>query len=259
MRRAAPPFATTALIAAATACNALTGVADLHPCDTCIDDGRSARDGAPDAIAAVVDGSSPDAMDSPDATMAPDARSLDGGGDSGSGIGCQGAADCVRVVFATSTEYQGGAFGGVTGADAKCQFLADQSTQMRIKGRTFLAWISSSATSPAARLTHATSAYIRADGVVVASNWTDLTNGGLANGISFDELGNNRNNTGAWTGTNTVGATYTGNSCSDWTSSLGGVGGFKGERGNVGGSGSGWSGGAQDDCDAAHRLYCFEK
>ena len=59
-----------------------------------------------------------------------------------------------------------------------------------------------------------------------------------------------------WTGTNTVGGTFEGNACSDWTSSdvMN-----KGARGNGGGNGNGWSASGEDVCSSTGRLYCFEK
>lgn len=252
MRRVGVPLASLTL--ALAACNVLTGVTGLHPCDrsTCGDEEAGV---APDVVVAdraspvLVDGGTTDALAPPDAD---DGAPIDG---ADSSIGCQGAADCERVVFVTSQDYLG-ALGGVAGADAKCQAAANASTFLRIKGHTFVAWISTTATTPALRLTHATKRYLRSDNATVAADWNDLTNGDLQNGIAFDELGGNQSGHSVWTGTNTVGGTFEGIACSDWTSSdvMN-----KGARGNGGGNGNGWSASGEDVCSSTGRLYCFEK
>ena len=254
MRRLGWPFASTLLVL--SACNALTGVVDLSTCPRCDEgpdldasftgDTRVPETGASDAIAA-------DARDS--ATQLDAGRDSDADADTGAPLGCQGAADCVRVMFPTSVAFNGN-LGGIPGADAKCQALADGSNNARIKGRTFLAWVSTAAIPVTTRVTHGNQAYIRADGAAIAANFIDLTNGDIQNGISVDEKGGSRNGVGAWTGTNSGGATYSGSSCLDWMVAIAGA---KGDIGNVGGNGSGWSSLTTDDCSAPHSLYCVEK
>jgi hypothetical protein len=254
MRRFAWPLASTVL--ALSACNALTGVSDLSTCPTCEDasglDSGAAFDAKPTETS-VLDSST----DAHDATTPLDASGTDADADAdaGPGLGCQGAAACVRVMFATSTAFTGN-LGGISGADAKCQALADVSTIARIKGRTFLAWVSTPALPVTIRMTHGTQTYIRSDGVPIASSFSDLTDNSLQNPISLDENGGNRSGAGAWTATNSGGAGYSGSSCQDWTSALFGG---KGDTGNVGGNGSGWSAGGSDDCSTTHALYCVEK
>ena len=160
-------------------------------------------------------------------------------------------------MFVTSQAFTG-ALGGVAGADAKCQAAADGSISPRINGRTFLAWISTSGTSPAGRFTRGVKPYVRSDGLLVANDWTDLTDLSLNHGISVDEAGVDHTAEGlaAWTGTSSKNGDYSGQACADWTSFT-----FidKGDRGNVGGNGSGWSSNGGDVCGASHNLYCFEK
>ena len=111
--------------------------------------------------------------------------------------------------------------------------------QQRAHQRARVRRVGEHAASPVAtRLAHGTQAYIRADGPTIASSYVDLTDGNLQNGISVDEKGGNRSGVGAWTGTNSGGATYSGSSCLDW---MVGIAGAKGDIGNVGGNGSGWS------------------
>ncbi len=235
---------------ALAACNALTGAADLGVCATCSDDDAAlAPEVQPDVfVAAPVDASrdAPEPVDAPiDAVVdvPPDAP-----------LGCNGAADCERVVFVTSTMVSGN-LGGVAGADAKCQALADVSSNSRVKGRTFLAWVSTAATSPAARFVHGTKAYLRVDGAVVADTWNELLSGALRSGIALDENGKARDGQ-AWTGTRSDNGQLSTSSCTDWTSSSLIA---KGVTGNVGGNGNGWSSSTETVCVNAAQLYCFEK
>lgn len=252
MRRIAWPLASTWL--ALSACNGLTGVADLSTCPSCDDrtplDASVATDGARIPETSVGDSAVVDARDS--------ATTVDASTDAADAappLGCQGAVACVRVMFATSVGYNGN-LGGIAGADAKCQALADVSPNARIQGRTFLAWVSTPAVPVAARLTHGSLPYIRPDGVTVAASFNDLTDTSIQSPIFFDEKGGNRSNFGAWTATSSNGAGFSGQNCADWTSPSFGN---KGDFGNVGGTGNGWTTAASDDCDSTHSLYCVEK
>ncbi len=71
-----------------------------------------------------------------------------------------------------------------------------------------------SATSPSARFTHGTLPYVDGDGLTIANDWLDLTDGSLRSGIEVDELGGLRANS-VWTATNSNNGTYTGQSCAD--------------------------------------------
>jgi hypothetical protein len=245
------PFAFSLL--AIAACNALTGASDLVPCDSCDGDSSS-----PVVVDASVDGpvgndALGDVRESSTTFDASTEASTDA--EAGVGIGCAGAAACERVVFVTSLAYTGD-LGGIAGADAKCQSSADASTSSRIKGRTFVAWVSTPTNAVSARLTHGTMPYVRPDGEAIATEWNTLVDGALDNGIAVDELGDTHNTGNAWTGTNSSGATSAQFACMSWTSFAGT---YPGERGNVGGNGSGWSGSGLGACDSTHRLYCFER
>ncbi|HSO39873.1 MAG TPA: hypothetical protein VLT33_45410 [Labilithrix sp.] len=241
------------LLASATlalaACNALTGASDLEPCATCEDDAALAPDVAPDAPVVRDDGSTEDALVADDS--AADAA-VDADGDAPGG--CPGAPDCDRLVFVSSTELPGN-LGGVAGADAKCQALADASTLARVKGHAFRAWVSTAASSTSSRFVHGTRPYRRTDLGLVALNWNNLVAGVLPGGISLDENGANRSG-GAWTATTSKDALFSGSSCLDWTTSSFAE---KGTTGNVGGNGNGWSSSSDVPCAQPARLYCFER
>jgi hypothetical protein len=214
-------------------------------------------EGAAGDAADVAEGGARDGPDSPrdagPATDSPDDAG-DAETDAPAPLDCEGSPECERVVFVTSLTYTGN-LGGLAGADAKCQALADASPLPRVKGRTFLAWVSTTATSPDARFTHGIKPYIASNEELIASSWSDLTDGSLTSGIERDESGIKRSE-GAWTGTKSGGATYSGAACGNWTIASFAAG---GERGNVGGSGGGWSSGQTDPCALQNHLYCFEK
>jgi ABC-type Fe3+ transport system substrate-binding protein len=238
-----------ASIAFVAACNALTGVSDLSPCTDCDDeDAGRAADAMPETAPAIVDSALPDAADAELASDAPTEAAAE------AGIGCQGAADCTRVVFVTSQDYTGD-LGGIAGANAKCQARADASPMASIHGRTFVAWVSTSVSAVTVRFVHGTKPYVRPDGVPIAASWDDLTDGNLANGISVNDLGGPKNGSDAWTGTTSLNAGYTGEACVDWTAATFTT---KGTQGNVGGSGGGWSSSIASPCVTPLALYCFE-
>ena len=256
------PLASSLL--ALSACNALTGASELSTCPACDEASEtdaSVPDGERPPEAGNGDGTLADARDSATTSDASTDADADAdadaaiGADSGPLTGCLGAPACVRVMFATSAGFTGN-LGGIAGADAKCQALANASTNNRIKGRAFLAWVSTGAAPVATRMVQGTQAYVNANGSAVAFNFSDLTDGSLLSDISVDELGGNRKGAGAWTGTSSVGAGFSGNGCTDWTAATAGL---TGDYGNVGGSGSGWSSLSLDDCSALHSLYCVEK
>jgi hypothetical protein len=131
--------------------------------------------------------------------------------------GCE--CDLARIVFISSQTYPPN-FGGVAVADAACQSLA---TAAGLIG-TYRAWLSVPGNTPALRFTHATVPYRRTDGIQIAANWTDLTDGTIANFISVDELGNPWPTAQSFTGTDSDGNLHdpmTDGHCSGWTSTSG--------------------------------------
>jgi cysteine-rich repeat protein len=98
---------------------------------------------------------------------------------------CTNACESTsKLVFSAGTVHDGN-FGGLTGADAWCQGLADDAGL----GGTFMAWLSDDTGSPSTRFTQATTPYKLVDGTIVADNWADLTDGSLDNPIDLDESG----------------------------------------------------------------------
>ena len=93
-------------------------------------------------------------------------------------------AQLPKVVFLTS-EVFGGNLGGLSGADATCQRLADAAGHTG----TYKAWLSYGAESPSTRFTHSAGPYVLPNGTWLAVSWQALTNGQLHARIDVDEWG----------------------------------------------------------------------
>jgi hypothetical protein len=166
--------------------------------------------------------------------------------------GCDGATDCERVVFATSSFYTAN-LGGLAGADAKCQTAADGSQLDRIRGRKFKAWLSVPATGATGRLVHGAKPYIRTDSMVVAKDFNELVSGLLEHSIALDEQRQAVAGS-VWTGTRSDGTPALGTSCNAWTA----VSGDQVISGMPGSSAVSWTEGVPIGCGTTARLYCFE-
>lgn len=159
-------------------------------------------------------------------------------------------------VFVTSQSYNGVAFGGVSGADTKCQDLA-AAAGLPDPG-SFLAWLSDSSSSPAIRFNNPSNlSYQLVDGTIaIANDFADLTNGNIQNPINVDENGAPTLGivpTAVWTGTNSAGNLISPN-CGGW---------FDGDgSGSVGStdflSGQ-WTDNGSQSCMLTARLYCFQQ
>jgi hypothetical protein len=187
----------------------------------------------------------------------------DAGGDAESGGPCTltscgiqsacvvGACVPARRVFASSATYQGN-LGGASGGDAKCRTLA---TNARLGG-TWLAWISDSSTSPSTRFTPAAVDYRLLNGTLVASGWSALISGTLANAINRDETDKGlTGTTEVWTGTDFTGISA-GATCVNFTSNV------MGDVAVIGlttATGQTWTFYQSQYCNVAARLYCFEQ
>ena len=120
----------------------------------------------------------------------------------------------AKIVFTSSATFSGD-FGGIAGADAQCQSLADAAG---LSG-TFLAWLGDSTTDPATRFAQSASPYVLVDGTVVADDWADLTDGGIDNPIALTENGAVPSVSLVWTGTSAAGVHdgIANTSCNDWS------------------------------------------
>ena len=125
--------------------------------------------------------------------------------------GCEASGSRV---FVTSTPVLAD-FGGSLAGDTKCQTYAD-AAQL---GGSWKAWISDEVSSPAARFLQSANPYFLLDGTMIATDWTDLTDGLLLHAIDVDENEIPVPLAEVWTGTNTDGTVAVGNSiCFNWAS-----------------------------------------
>jgi hypothetical protein len=213
------------------------------------------------------DGSAHDAV-TIDGPPPHDAPSSEGPAEVGTGDVVVGG---TKLVFVSSISLTGD-LGGLDGADLKCQTLAKASS----RSGTFKAWLSSTTTSAASRLTHSTGPYVLVNGTQVAADWAGLTSGTLLNPISMSETGgfppqsnilcSSTNVPAAWTATAPDGtlATTVGATCADWTTSGPSNGAV---LGIVASTSATWTdgcssqvpGGTSTMCAGAAALYCIEQ
>jgi hypothetical protein len=188
--------------------------------------------------------------------------STDGATATPSAPACNGDPSCERVVFVTSMAVPGSSIHGMLGADAICNELAAVSSNPRVTGRTFVAWLSDDTRSPSTSMVHGTKAYVRPDGARIASDYAHLTGGGpLEMPIAIDEDGHPQDGE-VWSATNPSGE-HDGESCYGWSSpqAVGSQGAITAAAGRwTRTSGTGFGDGEPMDCsDNSNRLYCFEK
>ena len=169
-----------------------------------------------------------------------------------------------KTVFVSSQTYTGN-LGGLSGADATCQALANNAGLLG----TFKAWLSDSTGSPSTRFVRSEVPYVRVDGVEVAYFWRHLVDKLsyplLLAPIETDEYGQLlpiTSERSVWTHTLRDGTsignlpTSPANPCNDWS---------VGTSGNVlhGSStsvGDIWTAQNIDsDCNYPRRLYCFQQ
>ncbi len=170
---------------------------------------------------------------------------------------CDGVIDgpgvCARRVFVTADPVTTD-FGGALGADALCQAAAD----LAGLGGTWMAWVSDSTTSPAARFRRGSDDFVRLDGALLATSWSDLTDGALAAPIDVDEYGVAQGNHEVWTHTSTSGTALIGAPCDDWTNPSASA--PNAEQGLAASTNGDWTSAYLQVCDRADdHLYCFEQ
>ncbi len=154
-----------------------------------------------------------------------------------------------KKVFVSSTGTDG-ALGGVTGGDAFCQQQADAAG---LSGN-YKAWLSDSTSNIVDRLV-SDGPWVRLDGVKIADDKSDLTDGRLFTSISLNESGN-RNPAGiVFTGANASGMALASH-CQNWTSNDPTESAI---RGSDALADEDWSGdNISFACNNALALYCFE-
>lgn len=167
--------------------------------------------------------------------------------------------DCkrCRFVFATSATYYGNldSPGGYDGAISICENHAMNAGLANPQA--YRPWLSDDYGSPASsRLDDSFNGlYLRIDGEIIASGWSDLTDGQLASPINISETGTGLGYTFAWTGTDILGYQSMADPCNDFNTTSMSVYGSAG-RTNV--TDSGWTEYSTYTCNNQFGLYCFE-
>lgn len=150
----------------------------------------------------------------------------------------------TRRMFISSDSHNGD-LGGIPGADNKCQVRADSENL----GGTWIAWVSTTLSDAKDRVGNYL--WTQLNGVIVARNNADLTDGTIENPITIDETGATGSDF-VWTGTENNG-TYNSSNCSDWSSSDAGGNGYLGQLVNT----SSWSADQTATCNTLHPLLCI--
>lgn len=156
-----------------------------------------------------------------------------------------------RKVFVSSIKYTGN-LGGLSGADIRCQTLADSAG---VPG-TFKAWLSDDTSAPTDRFdTSFGGVYELVNGTSVAHGWKDLTDGSLENAINATEK-NSTLDTIVWTNTTPMGQPLGAVHCAGWTSALLAQ---KGWYGFSSQNDTTWTDALEGiSCGGPFSVYCFE-
>jgi hypothetical protein len=161
-------------------------------------------------------------------------------------------------VFVTSRVVPG-QMGGLLGADSICRIAAIGAD---LPG-TFKAWLADSTASPATRMTHGAGPYRRTDGVMVAKDWADFTDGTLLAPIDRDEDGALDTGTficrggEVWSNVGSNGQLRVGApDCNGWSAAS-----QLGSSGNLGNSDGMWTAGdcTKIICSSELSLYCVQQ
>lgn len=164
-----------------------------------------------------------------------------------------GPSESANAIMFVSSDVYDGNLGGVAGADATCQQLADAAA---LDG-TFMAWISALGTNASTRITPMDGRYVLTNGSVVASNWAALTDGDIGNAIRIDESGaivDAAEQSAVWTATQGNGD-YLAADCISWTSAAMNE---IGRVGDVESMNEGWTNIGEVSCGTQRRIYCVQ-
>lgn len=140
---------------------------------------------------------------------------------------------------------------GIAAGDAICQ--AEAAAAQLPTPNAFVAWLSDSGVSAIERLTQ-NGPWIRVDGIPVAQNTADLTDGELFATINVTPSGLYLGHWAVWTGTNPNGTGGPAN-CDDWNPGSGAAQGGYGSANTI----FSWTNPSSGDCGGGinGRLYCF--
>lgn len=181
-----------------------------------------------------------------------DAATGGNGGDGATGGNAgNGGSPSDRRIFVTSAVQTAG-LGGIAGADEIC---ATEAADANLQGE-FKAWLSTTSSSVADRLSHDGGPFVRVDEMVVANDWADLVDGALLAPINLDANGQPRTGD-VWTGTLETGASYTVDDCVAFTSGDNADG--HAYCGSSTSTTATWTYNQRAACASTLRLYCVEQ
>lgn len=191
-------------------------------------------DGGASVEAGASDGSAPTADSGPDA------------GSAGSDAGLDAAS---ARIFVTKNKYNGGEFGGTTGADTTCAAIASAKGFAGV----YRAWLSTETTDAISRI-QGNGPWRRLNDDEVVFKDRGALGGVPLVPVLFDEEGTSvANNSNAWTGTS-IGGTRSSSTCSNWASSDGAL---EGGYGLADKSDSTWTAAGGEPCNDFVRLLCL--
>jgi hypothetical protein len=170
---------------------------------------------------------------------------------------CGGDGTCGSCLVFVSSSSHDGDLGGLSGADAICQDLADDAG---LPGA-YMAWLSDSSDSPNSRFVHATVPYVLVDGTITAANWAALTSGALAHGLERTETGDLAPAQNIWTNTlagGTPGGAAADGHCEGWTTATASPV-VQGNTGFATLTTESWTLWGNKGCDNSWRLYCVQQ
>ena len=167
------------------------------------------------------------------------------------GDGGNGGSPSDRRIFVTSAVQTAG-LAGIAGADEIC---AIEAADANLQGE-FKAWLSTTSSSVADRLSHDGGPFVRVDEVIVANDWADLIDGALLAPINLDANGQPRTGD-VWTGTLGDGASYVVSDCSGFTTANAPS--AHALCGSSTSATSTWTNNQPAGCASTLRLYCIEQ
>ena len=182
----------------------------------------------------------------------------DDGEDLGPTVSAEVTIDNAQTRVFVTSEATSSDMGGPSGADAYCQEVADTAEL----GGTWVAYVSGGGATAITRI--ADGPYYRLDGVLVAMDQADLTDGSIAAPIAINE-NLSFTSTSVCTGSSaagyaTGGSTASGGNCAGWTRGCGVCDGdhWYVEVGDSNRTSAHWSNKGWGFCGSCH-LYCFEQ
>ncbi len=164
------------------------------------------------------------------------------------------AAQDFNLAFVTSATFPTD-LGGTFNYDVACNDAASAAgiNDTNANGTRFVAWLSDTSLSAAARVGNSARGFVRLDGKPVADTVASLVAGGIMNPIRIDENGGNVSDDDVMTGTLGNGTEASGATCSDWFSNGGTA-----RIGLTSGGPEVWTSFDSPSC-APKRMYCFMK